>query len=552
MRNPIDDKMDYFTEKTLSEGSPRESSGNNTKNLTFDEKLKMAIEKEVKLFGTEKLKIDLLKDETTKPNTAENITGESVKLNDMSKNNLNNLFLINYDEEGNLNLEKRETLAVENKPPSQNNTINTLKGKKIFKIKKYVKYNKFLQEICSDEEVSETEKKNFAEPQAKKISPFSKVNFSKLSAEEKDERLKNLAKLVKRLRRKVRNLENKVRFNASKLLNKHICNKLGINMKNKYLLPEFQFDFDKICKALKRVRNCEDLEYDDQKHLIENIINLIADDKLKLDSLQFRKIASIIRMFLPKEKVKYISKKDSKITISFPETEVYISNKEYAKIAKFKESEDVLRAVLGVYDPQKDRVIKVIAEDPCTGINDSNCKLMENNSTTNTNNNNNFPSFMNKNSNNILFNNMHSMNNINEYSQLLNNNMPAFQPYTMNHNNNNNINQQQQQSPLLMNGFNSGSVESNNQMNMWLLNNNVNMNNPNLQNLLKSLATLQNNNQFGMMNNVNNLNNMNLLNNINTAVSNNLNNLNNLNNIPNQTQNQNINKSKNNNNVFIK
>jgi hypothetical protein len=245
----------------------------------------------------------------------------------------------------------------------ENLTSNSLKGKKIFRIKKYVKYNKFLSEICSDEELSESDKKELKEPKAKKISPFSKVNFSKLKAEEKDERLKNLAKLVKRLRRKVRNLENKVRFNPTKLLNKHIWNKLGINSKNKYLQPEFQFDFDKICKALRKVRNFDEFEFDDQKHLIENIINLVADDKLKIGSITYKKVCSILRPLIAKEKIKYISKKDSKITISFPETEVYISNKEYSKIARFKDNEEILRAVLGTYD-ENEKTIKVISEPP--------------------------------------------------------------------------------------------------------------------------------------------------------------------------------------------
>jgi hypothetical protein len=238
----------------------------------------------------------------------------------------------------------------------------SLKNKKIFKIKKFVKYNKFISEICSDES-SDEGKAAPENTKTKKISPFSKVNFSKLKSEEKDERLKNLAKLVKRLRRKVRNLETKVKSNASKLLNKYLYAKLGINTKNKYLQPDFQFDFEKIVKALRKVRDYEDFEYSDQKHLIENIINLIADDQIKLDSLAFKRICSQVRMLLPKERVKYISKKQSKVTISFPETEVNISNKEYLKLVRFKDNEDALRAILGIESP-KERTIKIITEEP--------------------------------------------------------------------------------------------------------------------------------------------------------------------------------------------
>jgi hypothetical protein len=166
-------------------------------------------------------------------------------------------------------------------------------------------------------------------------------------------------------------LENKVRFNATKLLNKHIWNKLGINYKNKYIQPEFQFDFDKVCKALKRVRNFEDFEYEDQRHFIENLINLVADDKLKIDSLTFKKICTLLRPLIPKEKIKYISKKDAKITISFPETEINITNREYNTISKFKENEGVLRAVFGVYD-ENEKTIKITSDMPTIDDNNNN------------------------------------------------------------------------------------------------------------------------------------------------------------------------------------
>lgn len=413
-----------------------------------------------------------------------------------------------------LTLEEKFRLAINEKPlfklqpsngnissaPTQNNTISTLNSekpevtgehvvlrKKIFRIKKYVKYNKFLNEICSDEEVSDSDKKKLGEPGAKKISPFSKVNFSKLKAEEKDERLKNLAKLVKRLRRKVRNLEHKVRFNATKLLNKHIWNKLGINTKNKYLQPEFNFDFDKIWKALRKVRDYEDFEYDDQKHLIENVINFVAEDKLKLDSLTYRRICSQIRLLMNKERVKYISKKQQKVTVSFPETEVNISNMEYAKIIKFKENEEVLRAVLGVYD-QNEKAVKVITEEP----------KQEENKTYN----------LNGELNNLLFNSTNNSQN------LFNSNLNNFN--NMNNFNFNNNNNQQNVNFLGRMPQNNQNLQNNNNINpltMYLLNSN-----PQFQNLFfKSFASylsnnnnMQNNNLGVFSNNTSNLVNDNL------------------------------------------
>ena len=46
-----------------------------------------------------------------------------------------------------------------------------------------------------------------------------------------------------------------------------------------------EIDVDKICRALNNLRNYENFEYEDEKHIIENMINLIAEDKLPLDSI---------------------------------------------------------------------------------------------------------------------------------------------------------------------------------------------------------------------------------------------------------------------------
>ena len=236
---------------------------------------------------------------------------------------------------------------------SRSNSIFT-KGKKIFKIKKFIKYNKIINEFCSDDEMSdnfklqEREIENNKDPEKRKISPFSKVNFSKLRVEEKDERLKNLALLVKRLRRKVRNLEHKVKFNATKLLNRHLWNKLGINSKNKYMRPEIQFDFDKICKALKKIRNSQDLEFSDEKNIIENIINLIAEGDLKINSLTFKRICSQIRLLLPSDKVKYIDKRATEKIIKTEEKEILISEKEYNSLLRYKENSDLMQCLYGL------------------------------------------------------------------------------------------------------------------------------------------------------------------------------------------------------------
>lgn len=371
------------------------------------------------------------------------------------------------------------------------NKTMTLKGKKIFKIKKYVKYNKFLSEICSDEELSEKDKKELKDPKNRKISPFSKVNFSKLCVEEKDERLKNLALLVKRLRRKVRNLEHKVRFNATKLLNKHLWNKLGINTKNKYLLPEFQFDFDKICKALKRIRNYDNFEYSDEKHLIENTINLIAEDKLKFDSVIYKKICTLIRRCISKEKIKHLSKKNPKNVVSFPETDVYISSKEYQSLFKYKDNEEITRAILGVEKTNVDSVIAVPVEEPEKEVQDTKPNtILANLLLNNTNN----SLFANPSVNSMPMPDMMEVNRSVGYGSIPGissyNNIPNINNFTgMSHPMNiSSMKASNNTNP--MNNIGNNCLNNNNQnpLNLWLLNNN-----PQMQSyLMSSLGLLGN------------------------------------------------------------
>ena len=155
----------------------------------------------------------------------------------------------------------------------------------------------------------------------KRVSAYSKVNFSKLKEQEKDERLKNLAKLVKRLRRKVRNLEQKFKTNANKIFGNYLHHSLGVKkyqMATSNQNAALELTLENISKALKNVRAYDGFEYEDQKNVVENLINLLAEEKISLDSINSGKICSQIRLFLNKEKIKYISKKGQKIVFSFP------------------------------------------------------------------------------------------------------------------------------------------------------------------------------------------------------------------------------------------
>ena len=183
----------------------------------------------------------------------------------------------------------------------------------------------------------------------KRVSAISKVNFKKLNDTEKEERLKNLAKSVKKLRRKVKSLESKFKSNGNKIVNKFISENINLKKKNTYV-PNF--DLDKLCRALKVIKDSEKHEYDDQRNLIENLIELIADERITPDSVNYKKLCTQIRLFLGKEKVKYIAKRGQKITFSFPEKDINISSKEYELYSKYKDKEDVIRTIVGLKEDE--------------------------------------------------------------------------------------------------------------------------------------------------------------------------------------------------------
>ena len=218
----------------------------------------------------------------------------------------------------------------------------------IFQIAK-IKTNKIInpQSLSEDESDNEPEIELNADNDDIRVSAKSKVNFSKLNENEKDERLKNLAKLVKRLRRKTRNLEQRFKSNANKILGKYISNSLGIK-KNKQNNNPLDLSIENLCKSIKILRQYEKFEYKDQSHVIENFINLIAEQKLQLDSISFRKICTQIRLFISKESSNFISDKGQKITFSFPEKDVNITTKEYELYSKYKDKEEIMRTIFGI------------------------------------------------------------------------------------------------------------------------------------------------------------------------------------------------------------
>jgi len=223
--------------------------------------------------------------------------------------------------------------------------------KKLFKVKKYVEYDEILKEIYSEgeennEEISKTKNKLLN----RKRLTFKKKEdtFAKLSQKEKVEKLGQLSKLVKRYRRKYTCLQSKIKNNITKIFQKYIYEKLKINYKNKYLNHNLNVDLYQVVKSLRKLHSANNFEYSDQKYVLENMVNLIADNKIPLDSINFKKICTQVRLMLPKEKVKHINKKVSQITVQFADREIKITKKEYDTYFSYINNNDVLKRILGL------------------------------------------------------------------------------------------------------------------------------------------------------------------------------------------------------------
>ena len=108
-----------------------------------------------------------------------------------------------------------------------------------------------------------------------RTSASSRVNFSKLTAEEKERRCHNMSKEVKQLRRKIRNMEERLaRANNSGDYRNPDDHDSGIN--------------DVVVqRAIDKVKAYKNYELSDQKDLIENLCSVINQERLKPDSLAY-------------------------------------------------------------------------------------------------------------------------------------------------------------------------------------------------------------------------------------------------------------------------
>jgi hypothetical protein len=221
------------------------------------------------------------------------------------------------------------------------------KKPKVFIIKKYVKYEEIIKEFCGEDENSETDKK----PKKSKIAKEKRIklikyNNKKLSNLEKVEKLKILSKVVRRYRRKIKNIRKKIKQNSEKIFARYLNKKLIKDKKNPKK-EQNTIALGNFIVALKKLRNGNNtIEFSEDKKALENIISLIASGKLKPDSIQFKKICTQIRMLINEDKIKQISK-HPKIFINLPEKNIYITKKELDFYKKAGNDENVFRAILG-------------------------------------------------------------------------------------------------------------------------------------------------------------------------------------------------------------
>jgi len=124
---------------------------------------------------------------------------------------------------------------------NQNLTTNSLavtpvevfKKPKVFLIKKYVKYEEIIKEFCGEDENGSDNEKRIKKS---KIAPGKRIklikyNNKKLSNLEKVEKLKILSKVVRRYRRKIKNIRRKIKQNSEKIWEKYLSKKIVKNKK---------------------------------------------------------------------------------------------------------------------------------------------------------------------------------------------------------------------------------------------------------------------------------------------------------------------------------
>ena len=140
--------------------------------------------------------------------------------------------------------------------------------------------------------MSEDESPYSDDPKSR-TSASSRVNFSKLTAEEKERRCQNMSKEVKSLRRKIKLLEQKITTG-------------GGSVEDVENTAQKDFESSLLYQALDKLKTFRGYELSDQKDILENFSQMVADGRLHPDSLAFSQICTLIRSHLyPHEMMRY-------------------------------------------------------------------------------------------------------------------------------------------------------------------------------------------------------------------------------------------------------
>jgi hypothetical protein len=131
---------------------------------------------------------------------------------------------------------------------------------------------------------------NYSDDPKSRTSASSRVNFSKLTAEEKERRCHNMSKEVKQLRRKIRNMEERLaRSGGRDSSHAHDGDHHG-GHENAFHI------------AKEKLHSAHCYELPDQRDLMENLANFVAQERLKPDSLPYYMICTLVRgCFTPEE-----------------------------------------------------------------------------------------------------------------------------------------------------------------------------------------------------------------------------------------------------------
>lgn len=141
-------------------------------------------------------------------------------------------------------------------------------------------------------EVNNDSDDNYSDDPKSRTSASSRVNFSKLTAEEKERRCHNMSKEVKQLRRKIRNMEER-------LARAHSGGEIPHSNE-----PMSEVSEASIHSAKNKLKTYQGFELSDQKDLIDNLCSVIVQERLKPDSLAYYMICTLVRGFFTEEEWK--------------------------------------------------------------------------------------------------------------------------------------------------------------------------------------------------------------------------------------------------------